>query len=324
MSWYALEKIEDALNETKDFLTPFDFGLWTRLAVLVLLLGGGFNNMPSGNYPSQGSGGGDFATNSMSLAGSDMTASMHNGLMSQGDMMTGAFTEGTGLGLALVGLVAVLALAFAVLSSIARFVFFQSVMNKEVSLRSMFKSNFTNGLQLIGFNILVAVIASIPLIPYLLGLTFESVAGGLLLVVAVFYWVAVLIATAFVNDFGLPLMISERINILDATKRALGAVNREKGQAAIYFLTKLGIGIVLGILSLVALLVVFLGLLIPFGILGMIAYVLSPAAAGIVLVLGLLTFGVLSLYIQVPIETYRHYFYLLNLEEFEEVELVER
>jgi hypothetical protein len=324
MSWYALEKIEEALNETKDFLTPFDFALWTRLAVLVLLVGGGLNSMPSGSYPSPDSGG-EFSNSNLAFSGSDMTSSMHNGLMpNTGDMMTGAFHDTTGLGIAIVGLVAVIALVFAVLSTIARFAFFQSAMEKQVSLRSMFKSNFANGLQLIGFNLLVAVFAALPMMPYLVGLAFDSVAGALFLVVALIYWLGLILAMTFVNDFGLPLMVSEKINILDAAKRALGAVRREKGQAAVYFLTKIGVGIVLGILSLVAFLVVFLGLLIPFGTLGAIAFVLSPVAGGVILFLGLLTLSVIMLYVQVPLETYRHYFYLLNLEEFEDVELVER
>lgn len=323
MSWYALEKIEDALNETKDFLTPFELGLWTRMAVLVLLLGGGLN-MPSGNYPSSGTGDGGFTTNNMAFAGSEMTASMHNGLIpNTGDMMTGAFSQVTGLEASLVGLAAVVALVLVVLSTVARFAFFQALMEKKVGLRRLFKSNFGNGLQLIGFNILVAIFAVLPLIPYASGLAFDSLAGGLLLVFAVIYWIAILVGMSFVNDFGLPLMILENLNILQATKRALGAVRREKAQAGVYFLTKIGLSIVLRILSLVALLVVFLGLLIPFGILGFAAYMLSPVAGWIIFLLGLLTLVVIMLYVQVPLETYRHYFYLLNLVEFEEVEEVE-
>lgn len=324
MSWYALEKIEYALNETKDFLTPFDLGIWTRMAVLTLLIGGGMSNFnpPTGTTDS-GSTGSGLSGADIAFSGPDMTSSMHQGLMPQ-EMMTGAFSAVDGIGLALAVLIAVIVIGLLILTNIARFAYFQAAMEKDVKLRRMLKENFTNGLQLVGFSILVFIIGLLPLVPFLAGLSFGTAAGIAALLVAVVYWIALLIAVAFINDFGLPLMISEDINILRASKRALGAVRREKAQATIYLLTKIGISITVGIIAFVAMLVTLLALLIPFGILGVIAYLITPAAAMAVLVLGLLTLFIIGLYIRVPLQTYKHYFYLLNLEEFEEVELVER
>lgn len=324
MSWYALTKIEDAVNETKDFLTPFDLGIWTRMAVLTLLIGGGMSNInpPTGTTDSGTSGTG-FSGADVAFSGSDMTASMHQGLMPQ-NMLTGAFSTATGLSIAAVVLAAAVIIGLMVLSTVARFMYFQAAMEKDVKLRRMFRENFTNGLQLIGFSILVLLVAMAPLAPYIAGLTFASAAGVAVLVLAVLYWVALAVVMTFINDFGLPLMISENINILQASKRALGAVRREKAQAAIYFLTKIAIGITVGIIGFVAMLVVLLALLIPFGILGVIAYLITPAAGAAVAIIGLLVLVVVMLYVRVPLETYKHYFYLLNLEEFEEVELVER
>lgn len=324
MSWYALEKIEEALNQTKDFLTPFDLGLWTRLAVIVLFLGGGLNNVPTGNSPTTDSGTQGVSGADLSIPGTDMTSSMHSGIIPNTDgLMTGAATSDAAT-LGIIALVGVIALVFVILSSIARFAIFQSVMEKRASIREMFKSNFNRALQLIGLNVLTLIAVLLPTIPYLAGIEVASIVGGVLFFVAVFYWLAILLAMTFVNDFGLPLMVSENINIIDAVKRSLGTVWNQKAQAAIYFLTKIGIGIVIGVIYLVALLTVFLALLIPFGILGFIAYTLSPIAGGVVGVLGLLTLAIVMLYVRVPLEVYRHYFYVLNLEEFEEVELVER
>jgi len=43
MSWYAVEAVDDAVETTRRFLFPFGLVRWAKLALLVLLMGGGAN-----------------------------------------------------------------------------------------------------------------------------------------------------------------------------------------------------------------------------------------------------------------------------------------
>ena len=59
MTWYAIERIDDAVSLTRSLLFPFEAGLWARLAVVVFFVGigsGGGSNVGSSvsNVPSAG------------------------------------------------------------------------------------------------------------------------------------------------------------------------------------------------------------------------------------------------------------------------------
>lgn len=324
MTWYAPQKIEEALNETKDFLTPFNIGLWTSLAVLVLLMGGGlgsFNPPTGGTSPS--SSGTTLSDADIASTAPSFTADMHQGL-DLGNMATGAFSSSAGVDAALIAVVAVIAIVFTVLAMLAKFSYFQAVMEKKTGIRRLFSENLNNSLQFIGLSFLILIIAALPLVPAVAIGSSSQVLAAVFIAALVIYWIVLALALTFVNDFGIPLMIKHDINVIEAARRSLGLAMAEKGQAAIYFITKVAIGIALGILGLVASLVVILALLIPFGILGLLAYFVAPVAGLAVAAIGLLVFFIINLYVRVPIETYKHYFYVLNLEEFEEEEFVER
>jgi len=322
MSWYAPTKIEEALNETKDFLTPFNMGLWASLAVLVFFMNGGLSGL---NPPTGGTGntntGATLSDANIASSVPQFTADIHNSLGTQ-NLATGAFNMGTGATASVIVLIAAVAIIFTVLSAMARFSYFQAVMEKKVGIRRLFRDNFRNAMQYIGFTFLLLIIAVLPVLPILAGAS-EAV-SIISLIAGAIIWLFMGISLMFISDFGIPLMISEEMNIIEAARRSLSLVWAEKGQAAVYFVTKVAIGIALGILALVASLVVLLALLIPFGILGILGYMIAPALGLAVLGGGLLVFFVINLFVKVPVMVYKHYFFVLNLEEFADLELVEK
>lgn len=304
MTWYALDALDRAVEETKDLLFPFDWKLWAKLAVIVFFVSG--VNMPN-NMPS--------------LPGDDTSSDMGEfsdptgpGLLSDSAAMTGfasAVPQSSPVFAVVLLLLFVVGIAFMVASSVFEFVYYRSLIDKEVVLRDNFMTHLEEGLRLFGFRIGVAIVLLLGALPLAAMFTAGSQA---LMVTAVLIAIPVFLAFVlfmFLTSQFIPLVMMEHeLSVIAAWRRFYGTLQDEWKQAGLYvviwIVLNIAIAILIGFASLLLLLP-----LAPFAI--AFFFLGLPEAVGIIFViLGAVVWFVLSLYaLRVPTQTYLRYYTLL-------------
>lgn len=308
MTWHAVEAIDEALEDTKDMLLPFDLGLWTKLAVIAVLTGGvGAPNffMPGG-YTDTGST--DYGTQSTSqMSMSDMNMNSLTGAAVAGDVAVSAFVLGA------VAFVSVLVLVMFYVSSVFEFIYYQSLIEGDVKILDYFSDNTRRGLGYFSFRIVfsIAIIMSI-LAAVALGMInplliiFVLLAGlPLLLLVGVF--------STLVHDFALVDMLKQDTGIVDAIQKVIEQASEEWKQFGMYVLLKFVIGAAVGMATVMFALFSLLFVALPFALIGIAASMIFEPLIILVILAGALTWLALLLYVvTVPAKTFV-YFYSLNV-----------
>ena len=271
----APDSISPAFQHMKEQLfRPFRFGQWARLALVGLLAGelssgGSCNfNVPSSSSPRH----------------QDLFPTPH-------------IDPALLIPLVIVAVIAipVLWLLFIYVSSRMRFVLFDSVVERNCSIRRMWRARREPALQyfvwqlvfslisLAGFAVFVGVPA---LVAFLLGWFTdprEHMAGLILGGAFVFFvflgWAGLtMLVHVFTKDFVVPQMALENLSAFEGWTRLLAMLKAEKGKYAGYAGMKLvmamGAAFVVGIAALILILV----LLIPIGGLGVMSVLLGQAA----------------------------------------------
>jgi hypothetical protein len=277
LQFSAVDAITPAFEHTKKQLfQPFRLGQWTRLALVGLLAG------------ELGSSGG---------------CNTHNFNLNQHPGATHPGWSGIEPGL-LFGLIAVLVIAglvvgivFMYISSVMRFILFDSVMAKECHIREGWNRRQGPGLRYFLWKLLyllvtlagVAVLVGIPAAFAFTAGWFKEpkehmaplVLGGILLFFALLIFVFVL-ALIFVltKDFVVPQMALEDIGVMEGWRRLWSMIKAEKGGYAAYIGMKIvmaiGAGIVVGIAT------VILGFIIAIPTVGLsILAVITGKSAGL-------------------------------------------
>ncbi|MBX0305241.1 DUF7544 domain-containing protein [Haloarcula salinisoli] len=326
MSLHAIDDISDAIDATKSFLLPFAARTWLKLAVVVFFIsgGGGGLNIPqnSGNFGGQDqpAGGG--------------TEQFFEGVPST---LHGVVAEyGTELAI-IVGLALTLVLLFALLSNFMEFVFVESLIEREVHVRQYLVANVGNSLRLFGFRLVVALVSLTLVVGFLytifltvLGGSLNNIGPGALLglfpVFIIFFLGIGLVQgllTGFTNVFVVPMMLTSSRGVLGSWKRLLGSMRRNikqyLGYLAFSIVLGIGVGIVGGLLGLVATLLlaipfVLLGAAVFFGLGGGQVALALTAVVGVLFALFLLLATNL---IQVPLQAFMRYYAMLVLGDID-------
>lgn len=300
----AVDAISPAFQHTKkQLLEPFRISQWAKLAFVGLLAGelsssGGCNT--NFQIPHQGGASRNFIASSLpSLPG------VHPGSM-----------------VALIALLIILGFVFVVallyISSVMRFILFDSIVEKQCRILHSWQRRTGEGFHyflwqiafLIGASMLMGVLFLIPwLIAFSLGWMQHPkehlaplILGGILL----FFIFAALILVVFLaavltKDFVVPQMALEKIDAFEGWRRLLHMMNAEKGNYLVYVLMKIVMAIGAAVIIGIAALIVTVLILIPVGGFGAIA-VFAGKATGmnwnlytitLAVVFGLLALGVL-------------------------------
>ena len=255
----AVDTITLAFQHTKrQLVQPFRFWQWTRLAVVGLLAG------------EMGSGGCNVPTNFLQQTGNSRHL-LDSGLGS----IDPALYAGLIAVLVVTGLV--LAVIMTYISSVMRFILFDSVLVRECHIRQGWQRRQLEGwkyflwqlaylfVTVAGLMVLVGIPAGFAFAlgwfkapgAHILGL----VLGG----VAVFFLTAIFVVAAAVihvltKDFVVPQMALEGISVIESWRRLWPMLQAERGGYAVYVLMKIvlaiGAGIVIGIVSIMLALVV--------------------------------------------------------------------
>ena len=288
MRFSAVDAIIPAIEHTKrQLFQPFRFGQWVRLAVVGLLAG------------ELSSGGGCNAPNL-----SNLNLPRHPGT----EHFLGTGWAGTGFGgvdpMVYAGLIAVLLVSALVLgivlmyvSSVMRFILFDSVLAKECHIRRGWTARQEPGLRYFLFKVLyffATLGAVIVLIGIPAGFAFtlgwfnqpkEHVVGLVLSGIVLFFifatvFIAMAVIYVLTKDFVVPQMALENINAFEGWRRLWAMIQAEKGGYAGYVGMKIvlaiGAAIVLGIVGFIFALII----LIPVAG-AVIAAVVAAKAAGV-------------------------------------------
>jgi hypothetical protein len=303
-----VDAVQPAFQHVKQqLLKPFLFAQWARLALVGLLsgeagAGGGCNsnfNWPSTPHP-RGSG-----------------QVIHAALRSQHSHVAQPWQQLAQHPVMSAGLVTLLVVAglglFVLLiyiSSVARFILFDSVIAKECHIRKGWVRHRHHGFQLFGWQILL-LLASFASFMVVLGIPLAGawslgwfthprehllallLGGGVFLMLFFAFLLTLGVVHVMTKDFVVPQMALENISAMEGWRRLWLWLKAEKGGYGGYIGMKIvlaiGAGVVLGIITFIALLV----LLIPVGGVGAIA-VIAGAAAGLTWNLYTITLAVVA------------------------------
>lgn len=289
----AVDAISPAFHHTKQqLIVPFRFSQWTKLAFVGLLAGelssGGGCNFNSGNFRIP-----RHPVTTDNFAGHGFAA---NGLAANVLPAIGS-TQWVAIISFLIVIAVVLYLLLIYLNSMMRFVLFDAVIQKECRIRDGWMRRVNDGWRyflwqlglLAASFVALVILAGIPLaFAFLMGWLDQPkehlvplILGGVLMFfVFMAFFVLFLVVAVFTKDFVVPQMALEHIGAVEAWRRLLVTLKRDKGGFLLYVVMKvvmaLGAAIVIGIVTLIVMLLV----MIPVGGLGIIA-VLGGKAAGL-------------------------------------------
>lgn len=313
MPWYAFDAVDDALDATRNFLFPFTWGRWLRLAIIVFFLGGGgsgLNNLS--NLPS-----------ALQNDGGTTPPPTGGEVPPLPELVGFAPTLVSVIGAVILFVV----LLLVVVSSVMPFVFVDAIRTNDVRIRGPFKRRFGEGIRYLFFQIGVFLLLAIPVgigvFALFLGSpdpTFPSSIGlaGILVLVALALVVAVVVGLlfGFTRQFVIPVMIATDSGVISSWRQFWPTLRGEWKQFVVYlfvrFVLQLGVGIaqfvvilVLGGVILVA--TVLVGLLVATSFGGFAAALETTAglvAFGVLGVLALLAFLAISLPIGILVQSY--------------------
>jgi hypothetical protein len=279
-----VDAISPAFQHAKQqLMQPFRFAQWARLAVVGFLAGelgsGGCNanfNWPPGHHP----------RGSEQFLGAAWPAQ----LASHPATFAGLIAVLVVIGLGLLVL-------FLYISSVMRFILFDSVVAKECHIRQGWARRQPHGLRYFVWQILL-LLATFGALVLLIGIpaafawamgwlnhpgehVLPLVLGGIVVFLLFFaFVVALAVVQVMTKDFVVPQMALEEISAIEGWRRLWPRLKAEKGGYAGYIGMKIvlaiGAAIVFGIITVIVLLV----LLIPIGGFGVVA-VLGGKAAGL-------------------------------------------
>ena len=310
---YAVDDLSDAIDVTREFLTPVRAGTWLRLVLVVFFISG---VGVSGGVPPVGDIGTFVDGPALEPVDEDVPA----------DPIDEEFPVEEVLIVAVVLLVVgfTLWLLFAILRAIMDFVFVESLRSSEVHIRRYGRANFGRALRLFGFRVGVGLLAFVPLAIGFFVVVFAADAFGevafaplaILGLLAIPLYLLYAIVMRFTTVFVVPIMVLEERNVLAGWKRFWPTLTANWTEYAVYLLLVWIIWILVGVA--IAFLAFFGVLLIgiPFGILAVIFALLGPIGlvlAAFTLLVAFLFFLLYITVLEVPVYSYLRYYALLIL-----------
>lgn len=296
---YAFSRLDGAFQRTRSLLWPIRWGVWLRLALIALFVGGGvsFPNTSGYNF-----GEGDLPP--------DFAESLPNIVP---------------LLVAFIIVVLAIALIWWIVGAAMRFVFVDMLRTGDIHIRPFFGERLGKGLRLFLFEAaltLILILAMMAFILMLVGIGGSGVGGvALILVFIPFVLVAALlfgIVFLLTNDFVVPIMIREDCGVIEGWQRLMGMISANVGQTVVYIVTRFVLGLIAGIVQAVLVILALVIVAIPFILIGIVLLAALQAGNYVLLLALLIPYLVIAipvaLLIAVPFVTFFRYYGLLVLE----------
>lgn len=315
----AIDDLGDAIDVSREFLTPVSLGFWLKLAVVVFFVSSlGFGGL---SFP-----GGDVGTFL-----EDPTIETPEG--EEFEELEGE-TEGefeidfeailTTLLVIGAGLLA-LWLLYAAIAGIMEFVFLESLRSKEVRLGRYFGANVGKGLRLFLFRLgllaALIVLAGAPAVYVMLATDggLAGLSGGLFALYSLYgvgVYLVYTIARRFTDEFVAPIMLLEDRGVLSSWSRFWGTMTGNWREYAVYLVI---VWILYIAVSIAVWIFVGFGLfavMIPIVIVMFLLLTLGPIGgilALLTLLIGIIVAALFAALVWTPITTYFRYYALLVL-----------
>ena len=341
MSWHAIDSVDEAIEETRSFLSPFAVGRWLKLALISIFVGTGGSGLGLLNLPSSIPG--DDSPGNMSAGGGNVTTDGNitppsggefapGGNVTAGAPPTGEVPPpsellemaGTELGLLVaIGLLFVgIVLLLGLLTETLRFVFYDDLQTDTVRLIKPAKRRFGQALRLYAFKLGLGLLTVGPLAGLVVFFAVADIPVGLLVFAAAgLLTIGVMLLSTIVsritNEFVVPTMVVTDSGVLDGWRRFWPVFRGQLSQFGVYlvvhFLLLLAVGIAQAILSIIVYGIVLtiggvIGLVIVFGLFGGLSAAASSTAAlvvlGLLALVTLLIGWVVLLPVQIAVLTY--------------------
>ncbi|MCU4750757.1 hypothetical protein OB919_01975 [Halobacteria archaeon AArc-curdl1] len=316
---YAIDDLSDAIDVTRNFLTPVDIWMWLKLAIILLFVGGvtfGGPTVPTGD-----------PTGFDAVTTEEDVDSLEE-FQAEWEAETGEEFPVDDLIFAIAVLAAIIIgiwLVYAFIGAIFEFVFVESLRSSAVDVRQYANRNFGRGVRLFGFRIgLLLVLSLIVGGPIWWAVSSADGVSASLAVLGVAYVglafisaLAYVLISRFTTVFVTQIMLGEERGVLSAWSRFLPTLRANLVEYAVYvvlvwvlqFVVSIGYGFLVAIVLVV--------LAIPFVILAVIAAMAGGTVglvlAGAIAAVGLLCGLLVVMLIRVPIDSYFRYYGFLIL-----------
>jgi hypothetical protein len=307
MGLHAVDVVEDAVERSKEILFPFDLGTWSRLALIVLFVGGaGFGSMFT-NIPAPD-------------AGSDFSNDLGDSGMNMEESITGMTTVGSSVGMAtiagVVALLLLIGLVFMYLSSVFKFVIFRSIREKDVSIRENFAKHYIDGFKYFMFNLGTAAFALAVVAAIVFGFMSNLVLGIFAILIAVPVFVLLAVFTGIVHDFALQEIIVEEAGFIESVKTSLSQVTDDWKQFGGYLVIRLVVSWAVSLLSFLVFGAISLAALIVLGLLSFALFMLFAPIGMIAALISFIVWFVAILFGRIPFQTYLYSYFVELYDAF--------
>lgn len=306
MTLHALDVLGDAITATREY-RPKGMGQWLWVALAALLVGSPGISLPTGGG---GTGTGGTGTGTQELppeARSELPGQIPQEVLG-----------------AVVAVVAVIWILFAVLGALLEFPFFVWLRDGEVDTFAEMRAHLGQALGLAAFRVLLGAIG-VGLVAALLvatvgtgGTPFEYlVAAGSLGVVFALVGLPVGVITAFTTAFVVPTMMLEDTGVIGGWRRFWSTLAGAPKQFLVYAVAVAVLAFVGGLAVLITAVLALIPALVVGGILGVVVGVALSSAVGIAVaaVIGGVTFTVVFLAASALVEVFLRYYALFVLAE---------
>ena len=306
MTLHALDVLGDAITATREY-RPEGMGQWLWVALAALLVGSPGISLPTGGG---GTGTGGTGTGTQELppeARSELPGQIPQEVLG-----------------AVVAVVAVIWILFAVLGALLEFPFFVWLRDGEVDTFAEMRAHLGQALGLAAFRVLLGAIG-FGLVAALLvatvgtgGTPFEYlVAAGSLGVVFALVGLPVGVVTAFTTAFVVPTMMLEDTGVIGGWRRFWSTLAGAPKQFLVYAVAVAVLAFVGGLAVLITAVLALIPALVVGGILGVVVWVALSSAVGIAVaaVIGGVAFTVVFLAASALVEVFLRYYALFVLAE---------
>ncbi|MCK9305942.1 MAG: hypothetical protein M0P17_00245 [Methanoculleus sp.] len=298
---YAFSRLDGAFQRTKSLLWPIKWGVWLRLALIALFVGGGVS------FPN---------TSGYTFGEGDLPPGVAESLPEIAPLIVAAF-------------VAVLAIALIwwIIGTVLQFVFVDMLRTGDIHIRPFFGERLGKGVRLFLFEAVLAlilVLAMMALIFMLVGLGGPGIGVAAPLMILAFIPIILVAALLFgivfllTTDFVVPIMIHEDCGVIEGWRRLFGVMSGQLWQIVVYIVTRLILGLIAGIVQAVIVILALLIIAIPFVLIGIVLLAAIQAGNFTLLLALLIPYLIIAipvaLLIAVPFVTFFRYYGLLVLE----------
>ena len=300
---YAFNRLGGAFQRTKNLLWPPGCGVWLRLAVIALFVGGGIS-IP--NIFQYRSGSSDF------MGGA-----------------AGPFPDIALVVVLIVAFVLAVALIWMFIGAVMQFIFVDMLSTGDIHIRRSFREHLGKGARLFLFEIVITAIIFLAVIALALAL-FGPVGAGtnagaatlalLLVFIPIILIAALIFGLIFLltTDFVVPIMIREDCGIIEGWRRLIGAISAGFWQVAIYIIVRFVLGLIAAIGQTILVIIALVIIAIPFVLIGVVLLAALSVANSVLLAVLLIPYLIIAipvaLLIAVPFITFFRYYALLVLE----------